>query len=397
MKRFLPMFVAAVMTAAVSACAQQATRGEGVVVPDVQPASGAQQSGYGAGSGNEWFTRTQADFGTFFEEETAKGVFSFSNPRDVEHRITRLTPSCACSKAVIRVAGRTYEIGSDKVLRRLRTNEDGTEIKEQVSYITVPAKEEGEVEVFMKMTGIRGLREADLNLQLSDEKLPIVGLKWRATGAVFFAVEPPEVNLNEMTWTDQREFEFRIRSPLQKDFNLVSHEPLSESMKITYEKEMDGDSAVWVVKGTYGPGASERDQGGAITFTSDIRGEGAKDAKQVTARVVAFLKGPLTVSPGGFIALGHVKRDQGKEVEVRLTPTGDFDLQVERLEPNRLRISEEQRKFLKFEHRKDGKDVIVVIKVMKGMSPAYVNGILKIHLNHPAARVKDVMFNGFVR
>lgn len=394
----MTVFAGAALIAPMAACAQQVPRSEPVVTPSSQPGTEATKAGaYAEGSGNEWFDRTRADFGTFFEEETAKGRFKFANPRGIDHKLTRLTPSCACSKAIVRIGDRQYEVGSDKVLRRIRKNEDGTEIKERVSHIEVGADEEGDIEVHMKMTGIRGPREADLNIQTSDEELPIVGLKWRATGAVFFSVEPPEVNLNEMTWTDEREFEFRIRSPLKKDFNLISHEPLVESMKVTYEKEMDGDAAVWVVKGTYGPGARERDQGGSITFTTDIGDKADQGSKKVTARVIAFLKGPLTMKPGGFVALGHVKRDEGKQVEVRLIPTGDFDLQVERLETGRLRIKEDQKQFLKFEHHKDGKDVIVVIKVGKGMKPAYVNGILKIHLNHPAVRMKEVMFNGFVR
>ena len=395
MKRFSTMFVGAALVASTAACAQQGARNEGVAdpTPEVKKAADA----YGEGSGNDWFDLTRKDFGTFFEEETAKGTFKFENPRGVEHKLTRLTPSCACSKALLRIGERKYEVGSDKVLRRIRMNEDGTEIKERVSHILVGADEKGEIEVHMKMTGIRGPREADLNIQTTDEETPIVGLKWRATGAMYFAVEPQEVNLNEMTWTDKREFEFRVRSPLRKDFDLVSHEPLVEAMTVTYNKEMDGDEAVWVVKGTYGPGARERDQGGAITFNTDIGVEDGKPGKKVTARVIAFLKGPLTMKPGGFVALGHVKRDEGKSVEIRLTPTGDFDLQVEKLEAGRLRINAEQRKFLKFEHSKDGKDVVVVIRVEKGMSPAYVNGILQIHLNHPAVKMKEVMFNGFVR
>jgi len=104
------------------------------------------------------------------------------------------------------------------------------------------------------------------------------------------------------------------------------------------------------------------------------------------------------MKPGGFVALGHIKRDEGKQVEITLTPTGGFDLQVESLEVDKFRLkNEEQRKLISFTHHKEGKDVVVVIRVEKGMQPAYLSGVLKIHLNHPAARLKQVMFNGFVR
>jgi hypothetical protein len=158
-----------------------------------------------------------------------------------------------------------YEVSADKVLRRIRNGDDGVEIKEQVGHIQIDSGEKGEIEVHMTMRDIRGPKEADLAVQTSDEALPVVDLKWRATGAVFFQIDPPEVNLNEMTWTDKREFEFRIHSPLKKDFNLVSHEPLPPAMEVTYEKQMQGDQAVWLVKGTYGPGVPEPG-GGAITL-----------------------------------------------------------------------------------------------------------------------------------
>jgi hypothetical protein len=38
-----------------------------------------------------------------------------------------------------------------------------------------------------------------------------------------------------------------------------------------------------------------------------------------TARVIAFLKGPLTMKPGGFVSLGHVKRSEGKDAYDRDT------------------------------------------------------------------------------
>ena len=123
-------------------------------------------------------------------------------------------------------------------------------------------------------------------------------------------------------------------------------------------------------------------------------------SQEQVAGVVAFLVGPLTIKPGGFVSLGNIKSSEGKEAEVTLTPNGGFDLQVEKLEVSRLKLSgrgKNQEDSLQFSHRKDGNDVKVVISVAKGMEPAYFTGVLKVHLNHPAAPVKEVMFNGFVR
>lgn len=356
--------------------------------PDGTPAPAGESQ---RGAPNDWMDQTFLDLGVYYEEEEAVGTFSFHNPRDEPHAISHLRPSCTCSKALVKVGDRRYEVGADKQTYRISIK-DGVETKEQVTHINVGPHEEGTIEVHMHIAGIRGPKEASLTYETDDEAQPLVNVSWRATGATFFVVEPPEVNLNEMTWTDQRDFQFRITSPMKKDFELTSHDPLPEAMKISYEKEMQGDQAVWTVKGTYGPGASEQDGGGTITFHTDV------DDKTVSARVIAFLKGPLTVQPGGFVSLGHIEPGESKEVEVRLIPTGDFDLQVESLEPVRLRGAEgPQRDFIHFDHHKDGKDEVVTIRVDPGMNKTYIHGILRVHTNHPAAPSKDIMFNGFVR
>jgi hypothetical protein len=242
----------------------------------------------------------------------------------------------------------------------------------------------------MNMSGIRGAKEATLGLQTSDESLPVISLSWRATGATLFILQPPEINLNEMTWSDQREFQFTVTSPRFPDFNITGHEALPPGMAIEYSKAMGDDgAAVWTVKGTYGPGATEN--GGLIQLKTDAEDQVA------TARVIAFIKGPLTLTPGGFIGLGHIRKDEGKSVDITITPTADFDLQVEKLELERLKLPEAQREFVKVDHRKSGKDVVVTLHVEKGMDPVYLSGVLKIHLNHPLEKTKEVMFNGFVR
>lgn len=342
--------------------------------------------------GNEWFDFTQVELGTYFDEEDAVGSFRFKNPRDGEQNLSNIQPNCACTKAIIRVGERRYEIGADKLTYRV-TTKDGVETKEQVKQINLASGEEGEIEVHMTMHGVRGRKDAAINLQTSDETLPLVNLRWSATGAQYFVVEPPDINLNEMSWGDKREFEFRITSPLKKDFNLTGHDPLSKGMRIEYEKEMQDDRAVWHVRGTYGPEVDERDSGGQIKFNTDV------DGKTVTARVVALIKGPLSMEPGGFVSLGHIKQDEGKTAEIVITPNGDFDLQVEKLEVARLHgVKDADREAVEFKHEKDGKAIKVTIVVGSGINiGTYMNGLLRIHLNHPASRMKEVMFNGFVR
>ena len=48
--------------------------------------------------------------------------------------------------------------------------------------------------------------------------------------------------------------------------------------------------------------------------------------------------------------------------------------------------------------RKLEKDVRLSIVVGEGMKPGtYMTGMIKVHLNHPASPLKEVMFNGFIR
>lgn len=364
---------------------------ERVVVHEVQAPldRGPEKSG-----GNDWFEYTRMNLGTFVQEEDAVGEFPFKNPRDVVVKMSNIQGSCTCTKAEIEIGKgetkRRYVYDSDKVVSRIVVK-DGVETKERVAHINVGPGEEGVIRVHMAMGGVTGPKEASLSLQLSDKKLPMVNLEWSATGATFFNVNPPEVNLNEMSWSDEREFEFEITSPLRKDFNLLSHDELPQKMTIDYHKEMKDGRAVWKVHGKYGPGVNERDGGGEIRFKTDV------DGKTVTARVIAFVKGPLEMKPGGFVSLGNVPAGKGKSKEITLTPNGDFDLQVTKLEVVRLNLKGELRKFFKVDSRKEGKSVKVRIAVLPGMPRTIVRGTIRIHLNHPSAPLKEVMFNGFVR
>ena len=268
---------------------------------------------YNAPSGNSWFERTKADLGTFFAEESAVGRFTFKNPHDATHQLSHLLQSCTCSKSILRIGDRVYELTSEPVPNALWrvTKKDGKEERERVSFATVGPHETGEVEVHMQMAGHSGHKEASLDMQVSDEALPAVKLQWRATGAVYFVVSPPEFHLNEMTWQDKRDFQFEITSPIQKDFEILElAQPLSRAMHVEWHKEMRGDQAVWIVKGTYGPGVEERDSGGIIQLKTDVKNQ------TVQARVMAMVKGPLEMNRNGFLSIGVIPAGTGKVEEI---------------------------------------------------------------------------------
>lgn len=344
---------------------------------------------------NPWFAKTSMDMGTFFNDEKAVGKFTFKNPGDTEHKLTNIVGSCACTRAEIRFKDRTYVLDKDPVansLHRVTVEGDGQVTKHRVSHLTVGPHEEGEIEVQMDMHGVRGPKEASLDMDTSDTATPHIRLGWRAVGAIYFEVNPPDVQLNEMGWNDKRDFQFEISSPLKEDFNITEHDPLAPGVALTStEKITRAGRAVWVVKGTYGPGVDERSNGATITFHTDLEG------RKVDARVIAFVKGPLKLDQGSFISLGHIPVDTAKSKTVTITPTDDFDLAVSNIEIFDLQVPEGQADKVVVTPTKNGKDLQIEIKVEKGMPRATIRGKVRVHLNHPAAPVKEFMFNGFVR
>jgi hypothetical protein len=197
---------------------------------------------------------------------------------------------------------------------------------------------------------------------------------------------PREINLNKMTWEDKREFTCRITSPVQDDFEITGHGPLPVSMEVSYRKEMENGKAVWHVDGTYGPGADPSSPGGMITFNTDL-----KD-KTVDMRIVAFVQGPLAITPGTFIPFGLVRRGKGATKEILIEPTNDFALEFVEVKFSGLTVAEE---YVKVEQSKEGKALKLTITISPDTPRQMVRGDLIVKLNHPAIEVQEFQFNGF--
>lgn len=363
-----------------------------VMPPRIQPPT-YEPVPYPDDGKNVWFPKTKLHLGTFYQEELARGSFPFKNATAKEQQLSNFLGSCQCARAEIHVGDRLYELSNEPVkdaLHRIVREGDNVQ-RERVTHIVVGPHEEGHVDVFLKMAGIVGEKEATVDLQTTDPQLPHVKLLFKGLGATYFVVNPPDVNLNEMGWNDKREFSFEVTSPLRKDFEITGHEPWPEKMQVEYEKEMRDGRAVWKVKGTYGPGVDERSAGGTLTFKTDV------DGKTATTRVVAFVKGPLTMEPGGFVSLGAVREGNGASAEIKIVPNDTFDLQVTSLDVQGLMVPKDGDDKLQITSVKDGNGVKVKIEVLPGMPRGVMRGTIKINLNHPVAPLKEVMFNGFVR
>ena len=109
------------------------------------------------------------------------------------------------------------------------------------------------------------------------------------------------------------------------------------------------------------------------------------------------MKGPLTVEPGGFISFGHVPMGTAKTKQIKLTPTDGFDLKLVKYEFEDVKVPDGGLYKLLVVTTMEDKTLVIDFGIADGMPRAIIRGKLKLTLNHPAAPMKEFLFNGFVR
>ncbi|MCA8953561.1 MAG: hypothetical protein KDE27_28880 [Planctomycetes bacterium] len=340
---------------------------------------------------NSWFPVTEIDLGTFFGSQEAVGTFKFENPHEQEIVWRGLQGSCTCSKAIIRVGDRTYELSSKpkpNVLERINKTGDGPE-REVVRQIAIGPHEKGEVEVHLEIPNVPGPRQAHLDVHTTDDSLSQFKLRWHAQSAKLFVISPSEVNLNKMTWNEEREFNVTVTSPLHPDFNITGLEPPGDAFDVKYEKKVENGHATWTIAGKYGPVGTDVGGGGVLKFNTDVRG-----STPFSVRVMAIVQGPLEVKPGGFVPLGMIRRGTEMKKEVIFEPNDGMKIEAEKLTLEKLTIAEE---FVHVNTHNDGNKLVVEISVDEKAPAGLLKGDLVVDLNHPVVKQKRIMFNGFVR
>ncbi len=232
-----------------------------VARPEAQPPEhleGAPQSG-----GNTWFPETVKDLGTYFGEGEATGTFPFKNPTDDTVEWSNLTGSCQCSRAIIRIGDRRYQLTKQQgsVLQRITRGADGVDKLEPVTKIAIEPHEAGEIEIHLDMHNVQTRKEASLDIHSTDPALSHLKLRWFAMGALQFVISPSEVQLNKMTWNESRDFKVTVTSPRNKDFNILHMDPPGKAFDVKYEKALADGIATWTITGKYGPVTSEGGDG----------------------------------------------------------------------------------------------------------------------------------------
>ena len=352
--------------------------------------------------GNAWFQVTDQDLGTYFHHEEAVGHFPFQNPGDKPVEWKSFQASCQCSKAIITVGGRRYDYSNKptpNMLVRLGGPGDGKgEAKkdERVTQIEIGPHEAGEVEVHMDMAGFTGTKQASLDIHTTDPAMPMMKLQWHAVGAQMFQVAPAEVNLNQMTWNEKREFTVTVTSPVARDFNITRMDDAGKDFDVKYEKALKDGLATWTVHGTYGPVSTEASAagsgsggGGVLKFYTDIKGE-----PTFMVRVQAMVQGPMEVKPGSFIGFGMIHKGNARTERITFTPNDGTDLDATSIAFEDLTVDP---KFVTTRKSKDGKTLVVELEIGSGAPVGLLKGRVVIKLNHPAVKEKSVLFNGYVR
>lgn len=343
---------------------------------------------------NAWFSETNKDLGTYFGQGDATGIFKFKNPTNTTIEWRSLAGSCQCTRATIRVSGRTYELaskGNPNRLTRVTKVAGQPDQIETVNQISIEAAAEGEVEVHMDMTNITGPKQAHLDVHTTDPALTQFKLNFHASGAQLFVVSPAEVQLNKMTWSETREFTVTVTSPQQKDWNITGLDEAGANkvLTATWEKAQNGGMTSFVIKGKYGPVDSESAGGGVLKFRTDVQG-----GQTFQVRVAAIVQGPLEIKPGQFLTLGLIRKGSELKKEVVIEPTDDFQLGATEIKFEKMSMGEE---FVKATTRLDGKKVVVELAVSDKAPAGLLRGDMVVGLNHPQVKEKRIVFNGYVR
>ncbi len=341
--------------------------------------------------GNSWFPVADIDLGTYFGEGEASGTFQWKNPTDQAVEWRNLQGSCQCVRATIHVADRLYEFRPKQQSPLVRVTKDanGKDQEEPVTQVAVGPGESGDLTVHLDMHGITGPKMATLDIHLTDPTLPMVKLKWNATGAQLFAISPAEVQLNKMTWNETREFSVAVVSPVNRDFEITSMDTAPKAFDVSWEKSMNGDLATWTIKGKYGPVGEDTAGGGVLKFHTNVNG-----GATFSVRVMAFVQGPLEVKPGGFLTLGMVRQGSTLQKEIVFEPNDGSSLELTGFHFEKLRGAENS---LKVTSTKDGNKLVIHFEVLDNAPTGLLKGDLVVELNHPLVKEKRIMFNGYVR
>ena len=113
---------------------------------------------------------------------------------------------------------------------------------------------------------------------------------------------------------------------------------------------------------------------------------------------MAFVVGPLRVTPSTFLAFGHVPQGTSKELKVEfMCQDPQHQLKIESVEFTNLQNTKLSDFSYQVTDVEAGKKVMVAVSIKETAPMGKASGQIKITTSHPLARLREFRFNAFVR
>ncbi len=319
----------------------------------------------------------------------AKGVYAFSNPAGKAIEWKNMSGSCTCTRAVILVGGRHYELqGKTKQLVEISGPADAPATV-LVKSIEIPAGAEGTVELHIDSHGAKGEKLVSFDIHSTDSEAQMFRLQLHVNVLPAIHATPSSIDLGVLPLGETREFSVKVvaSASVPKDWKIRGASPFPKGATATYERVEAGADSHWLIKGSY-----RQDTMSAVNvlleFQTNVPAE-----PTVHIRLQGVVKPVVELTPG-FFALGKVSKTAGAKASLTIHAADGRDLQATSVHLEGVNVPE---KFVTARTTKSGVDLVLELEVAPDAPIGLLRGGIVLELNHPGAPKQTVLFNGFVR
>jgi hypothetical protein len=336
-----------------------------------------------------WFPVTEQRLETTPVSGEAVAVYAFSNPTDQTFEWKGISGSCTCTRGVIRLGDRHYELLSKTKQLVQVTGEPGAEQTQVVQSIQVPPKATGTVELHVDSHGAKGEKIVSMDIHTTDTSVHMFRLQLRLNVLEAIRLDPPIVDLGVVPGGVTREFSVKAIGiqTLRKDWKIRGASPFQKGTMATYERHEEGGQSYWLIKGTF-----RQEMVGDINMLLEFQTDVVEEPT-IHVRLQGVVKPFVELKPG-FFALGRVSRSAGTKTRMTFHAVDGRDLQVSAVRLEGLNLPE---KFVTTHTSKDGKDLVLELEVAPDAPLGLIRGTVVVDIDYPDAPQHRILFNGFVR
>lgn len=319
----------------------------------------------------------------------AKGIYAFSNPTGKAVEWKSMSGSCTCTRGVVMVGGRHYELqGKTKQLVEITGPADAPATT-VVKSIEIPAGATGTVELHVDSHGAKGEKLVSFDIHTTDTEAQMFRLQLHVNVLPAIRATPSNVELGVIPVGETREFSVKVTATasVPKDWKIRGASPFPKGATATYERVEAGDDSYWLIKGSYRQETTS-DVNVLLEFQTNQPAE-----PTIHIHLQGVVKPILELKPG-FFALGKVSRTEGQKASLTIHAADGRDLQATGVHLEGLNLPE---KFITARTTKSGADLVLELEVAPLAPLGLIRGGIVLDLNHPGVQKQTVLFNGFVR